>query len=76
MDKKSIHEWARIFACDGLVAICDVDRLYAKMLRITPSAFSIQTKFGWCKRGRLVDSLVLNIGGYSSCEHPETTSMK
>lgn len=33
MDKKSIHEWARIFACDGLVAICDVDRLYAKMLR-------------------------------------------
>lgn len=33
MDKKSIHEWARIFAGEGLVAICDVDRLYAKMLR-------------------------------------------
>lgn len=33
MDKKSIHEWARIFAGQGLVAICDVDRLYAKMLR-------------------------------------------
>ena len=33
MDKKSIHEWARIFAGGGLVAICDVDHLYAKMLR-------------------------------------------
>lgn len=33
MDKKSIHEWARIFAGQGLVAICDVDRLYGKMLR-------------------------------------------
>lgn len=33
MNKKSIHEWARIFAGQGLVAICDVDRLYAKMLR-------------------------------------------
>lgn len=33
MNKKSIHEWARIFAGEGLVAICDVDRLYAKMLR-------------------------------------------
>lgn len=33
MDKKSLHEWARIFAGQGLVAICDVDRLYAKMLR-------------------------------------------
>lgn len=33
MDKKSIHEWARVFAGEGLVAICDVDRLYAKMLR-------------------------------------------
>lgn len=33
MDKKSIHEWARIFAGEGLVAICDVDRLYGKMLR-------------------------------------------
>lgn len=33
MDKKSIHEWARIFACEGLVAINDVDRLYSKMLR-------------------------------------------
>lgn len=33
MDKKSIHEWARIFAGQGLVAICDVDRLYSKMLR-------------------------------------------
>lgn len=33
MDKKSLHEWARIFAGEGLVAICDVDRLYAKMLR-------------------------------------------
>lgn len=33
MDKKSIHEWVRIFAGQGLVAICDVDRLYAKMLR-------------------------------------------
>lgn len=33
MDKKSIREWARIFAGEGLVAICDVDRLYAKMLR-------------------------------------------
>ena len=33
MDKKSIHEWARIFACEGLVAIGDVDRLYGKMLR-------------------------------------------
>lgn len=33
MDKKSIHEWARIFAGQGLVAICDVDRLYAKMFR-------------------------------------------
>lgn len=33
MDKKSIHEWARIFAGQGIVAICDVDRLYAKMLR-------------------------------------------
>ena len=33
MDKKSIHEWSRIFACEGLVAISDVDRLYAKMLR-------------------------------------------
>lgn len=33
MDKKSIHEWARIFAGEGLVAIGDVDRLYAKMLR-------------------------------------------
>ena len=76
MDKKSIHEWARIFACEGLVAISDVDRLYGKMLRITPSAFSIQTKFRWRKRGRLVNSLVLDVGGYSSWEHPETTSMK
>jgi hypothetical protein len=33
MEKKSIHEWARIFACEGLVAISDVDRLYGKMLR-------------------------------------------
>lgn len=33
MNKKSIHEWARIFAGEGLVAICDVDRLYTKMLR-------------------------------------------
>lgn len=33
MDKKSIHEWARVFAGQGLVAICDVDRLYGKMLR-------------------------------------------
>ena len=33
MNKKSIHEWARIFAGEGLVAICDVDRLYSKMLR-------------------------------------------
>lgn len=33
MDKKSLHEWARIFAGQGLVAICDVDRLYGKMLR-------------------------------------------
>lgn len=33
MDKKSIHERARIFAGQGLVAICDVDRLYGKMLR-------------------------------------------
>lgn len=33
MDKKSIHEWARIFAGEGLVAIGDVNRLYAKMLR-------------------------------------------
>lgn len=33
MDKKSIHEWARIFAGQGLVAIGDVDRLYGKMLR-------------------------------------------
>lgn len=33
MDKKTIHEWARIFTCEGLVAICDVDRLYGKMLR-------------------------------------------
>lgn len=33
MEKKSIHEWARIFACEGLVAISDVDRLYSKMLR-------------------------------------------
>ena len=33
MDKKSIHEWARVFAGEGLVAICDVDRLYGKMLR-------------------------------------------
>lgn len=33
MDKKTIHEWARIFACEGLVAIGDVDRLYGKMLR-------------------------------------------
>lgn len=33
MDKKSIHEWARVFAGEGLVAICDVDHLYAKMLR-------------------------------------------
>lgn len=33
MDNKSIHEWARIFAGEGLVAICDVDCLYAKMLR-------------------------------------------
>lgn len=33
MDKKSIREWSRVFAGEGLVAICDVDRLYAKMLR-------------------------------------------
>ena len=32
MDKKSIHEWARIFAGQGLVAICDVDRLYVDVL--------------------------------------------
>lgn len=33
MDKKTIHEWARIFTCEGLVEVCDVDRLYGKMLR-------------------------------------------
>lgn len=38
MDKKSIHEWARIFAGQGLVAICDVDRLYGKMLRKTQAS--------------------------------------
>ena len=38
MDKKSIHEWARIFAGEGLVAICDVDRLYGKMLRKTQAS--------------------------------------
>lgn len=38
MEKKSIHEWARIFACEGLVAISDVDRLYAKMLRKTQAS--------------------------------------
>lgn len=33
MDKKSVREWSRVFAGQGLVAICDVDRLYSKMLR-------------------------------------------
>lgn len=33
MDKKSLREWSRVFAGEGLVAICDVDRLYSKMLR-------------------------------------------
>lgn len=33
MSKKTIHEWARIFAYEGLVEIGDVDRLYGKMLR-------------------------------------------
>lgn len=54
MDKKSIHEWARIFAGQGLVAICDVDRLYAKMLRKVQASGLWESAETECRLNRAV----------------------
>ena len=54
MDKKSIHEWARIFAGEGLVAICDVDRLHAKMLRKVQASDLWETAETECRLNREV----------------------
>lgn len=54
MDKKSIHEWARVFAGEGLVAICDVDRLYAKMLRKVQASGLWESAETECRLNRAV----------------------
>lgn len=54
MDKKSIHEWARIFAGEGLVAICDVDRLYSKMLRKVQASGLWESAETECRLNRAV----------------------
>lgn len=54
MDKKSIHEWARIFAGEGLVAICDVDRLYSKMLRKVQASELWESAETECRLNRAV----------------------
>lgn len=54
MDKKSIHEWARVFAGEGLVAIGDVERLYAKMLRKVQASDLWETAETECRLNREV----------------------
>lgn len=54
MNKKSIHEWARIFAGQGLVAICDVDRLYGKMLRKVQASGLWESAETECRLNRAV----------------------
>lgn len=54
MDKKSIHEWARIFAGEGLVAIGDVDRLYSKMLRKVQASDLWESAETECRLNRAV----------------------
>lgn len=54
MKKKSIREWSRIFACEGLVAIGDVDRLYGKMLRKVQASELWETAETECRLNREV----------------------